>query len=822
MFAQLLLPLCFQAVTPINAVATTPPAAEPDHHLVKVIVKDARTLDKLLALDLDLAACNALEIPAREVEVIAEDSDIDKIKAAGLDYTVAVRNLEDTIGKELSKFKFPNDLTPAVGQGGMGGHYTWVQIVAHLDKFAKDHPAICTTKVSIGKSIEGRDLWMVKISDNVNKDELEPEVLYDALHHAREPVSCTTTLVFMDWLLSNYGKDTVATYIVNNRECYFVPCVNPDGYEYNRRNSPNGGGMWRKNRRNNGGGVYGVDLNRNWTTGWTAPNGGNSTNPSSSTYRGTSPLSEPEIAAFEAFITTRKFVIGNSCHTSGELLLYPWGYKNGPPPNHSEYQTINARALAKNPAMVVGPASTTLYIAAGTALDHYHVAHGMYGYTPELGTSSEGGFWPNPTNQVRISNRQQHMFQQFAVLAGANVTVDKSALSEGPGGNNNGKVDPGETGLLRITLANNGAAASLTPVTASLKSLSSGVTITKGTHNFGTIAKFASANNNASPLSLKVDQNYKAAFARVELSIAYETIVDKVTIDLPFAEPVLLVGSDFEKDLGFRRSTADTATTGKFERAVPQRTVYQSRDYQPGADHSPTGTMCWVTEARAGNSVGNYDVDNGKTSLLSPIMDLRHVALPALSIWLYYSESVVGDPFTVELSKDGGSSWTEIYRRGNHTSGWEQIEVNLPGTMTNEMRFRFNAQDTVSASLVEACVDDLEVKGIVTPASLTLLGGAHRGSTARFAYHGAPGAVAVPLLSGGAANVKVPGIGTLLLDPNTLFVLSATAYGTARRLTIDEPIPNDPGLIGLQLHWQQLLVSGATLTLGNSQSFKIQ
>ena len=142
--------------------------------------------------------------------------------------------------------------------------------------------------------------------------------------------------------------------------------------------------------------------------------------------------------------------------------------------------------------------------------------------------------------------------------------------------------------------------------------------------------------------------------------------------------------------------------------------------------------------------------------------------------------------------------------------------------MTNEMRFRFNAQDTVSASLVEACVDDLEVKGIVTPASLTLLGGAHRGSTARFAYHGAPGAVAVPLLSGGAANVKVPGIGTLLLDPNTLFVLSATAYGTARRLTIDEPIPNDPGLIGLQLYWQQLLVSGATLTLGNSQSFKIQ
>ena len=76
----------------------------------------------------------------------------------------------------------------------------------------------------------------------------EPEAFYDALHHAREPLSMETTILFMEELLTGYGKDPEATFIVNERELYFVPCVNPDGYEYNRRIRPGGGGLWRKKR----------------------------------------------------------------------------------------------------------------------------------------------------------------------------------------------------------------------------------------------------------------------------------------------------------------------------------------------------------------------------------------------------------------------------------------------------------------------------------------------------------------------------------------------------------------------------------------------
>jgi murein tripeptide amidase MpaA len=97
-------------------------------------------------------------------------------------------------------------------------------------------------------------------------------------------------MYYMWYLLENYGTDPEATYLVDNREMYFVPCFNPDGYEYNRQTDPNGGGMWRKNRRNNGG-SYGVDLNRNFGYMWGYDDLGSSPIPSSETYRGPSAFS---------------------------------------------------------------------------------------------------------------------------------------------------------------------------------------------------------------------------------------------------------------------------------------------------------------------------------------------------------------------------------------------------------------------------------------------------------------------------------------------------------------------------------------------------
>src|SRR5690606_2209606 len=117
------------------------------------------------------------------------------------------------------------------------------------------------------------------ISDQPDVDQDEPEVLYDALHHAREPASLSQLIFYMWYLLENYGTNDEVTYLVDSTEMYFVPCVNPDGYVYNWNNHPTGGGMWRKNRRVNGNGTFGVDLNRNYGHEWGYNNTGSSPDP---------------------------------------------------------------------------------------------------------------------------------------------------------------------------------------------------------------------------------------------------------------------------------------------------------------------------------------------------------------------------------------------------------------------------------------------------------------------------------------------------------------------------------------------------------------
>jgi murein tripeptide amidase MpaA len=92
------------------------------------------------------------------------------------------------------------------------------------------YPNIVTQKFSVGLSIENRPIYAVKISDNPTINESEPQVHMNSLIHAREPQAMMTIMYYMYYLLENYGTDPEVTYLVNNREIYFIPCINPDGY----------------------------------------------------------------------------------------------------------------------------------------------------------------------------------------------------------------------------------------------------------------------------------------------------------------------------------------------------------------------------------------------------------------------------------------------------------------------------------------------------------------------------------------------------------------------------------------------------------------
>ncbi len=276
--------------------------------------------------------------------------------------------------------------------GSMGGFYKLEEVLSTLDELKQQYGAkgLITQKFSIGKSFEGRDIYAIKISDNANTDEGEPQVLYTALTHAREPQGMMTIFYFIYYLLENYDTNSRVRNIVDNHEIYIVPVVNPDGYYANQKNSPNGGGMRRKNCNGNG-----IDLNRNFgpTELWDYPNSGSSTSSYSETYRGTAAFSEKETAVLRDFVVSKKIKTCINYHTYSNIFIYPWGYKDEIA--HPMFVTM-AKEMTKINGYRYGTAQGLLYAVRGDSDSWFYKIPGVFAVTIEIGSSSDG-FWPKST-----------------------------------------------------------------------------------------------------------------------------------------------------------------------------------------------------------------------------------------------------------------------------------------------------------------------------------------------------------------------------------------------------------------------------------------
>lgn len=285
--------------------------------------------------------------------------------------------------------------------GSMGGFLTYEEMLAELDTMFMDYPELITEKAPMHDeltSIEGRPLYFVRLSDNPNNDEDEPEVFYTGMHHAREPGGMMALIFYMYHLLENYDSDPEIQHLVDETEMYFAPCVNPDGYLYNQETDPNGGGMWRKNRRENFDGTFGVDLNRNYGYQWGYDNSGSSGYPDDPTYRGEAPFSEPETQILKEFCENHEFGIAINFHTYSNLLLYTWGWTDEPCEDDELLYTY-AEQMTQDNNYTFGPGSTTIYPTNGGSDDWMYgeqeTKNKILAYTPEIGSSSDG-FWPSP------------------------------------------------------------------------------------------------------------------------------------------------------------------------------------------------------------------------------------------------------------------------------------------------------------------------------------------------------------------------------------------------------------------------------------------
>jgi hypothetical protein len=242
--------------------------------------------------------------------------------------------------------------------------------------------------------------------------------------------------------------------------------------------------------------------------------------------------------------------------------------------------------------------------------------------------------------------------------------------------------------------------------------------------------------------------------------------------------------------------------------------------FQPGYQNTPGGSRCWVTDARAGTSAGTWDVDNGYTDLLSPVLDLRHLQSAEASLALWYAESIGDDACQIDLSRDGGGSWTPLWSRSSSTNAFLRVALEFGAPLTDRMRLRVRAQD-VNASLVECLVDDFELRGVLPDGSITLLGSGRLGTTLQVAMHAAPGAFCIALAAPARGpGVTFPGVGGVLeLDPAVTFALDGVFAGADGRAARELALPPFPNLVGTPFHWQLgSLTPGAVAFGGNVAS----
>jgi hypothetical protein len=318
--------------------------------------------------------------------------------------------------------------------GSMGGFYTLSEVIVELDYMREFYSNLISTKDSIGSSVQGRTMYAVKISDNPDISENEPGVLYTALHHAREPASMMQMIYFMYYLLENYDSDPSVKFLVDNRELFFIPVVNPDGYEYNRQNYPDGGGFWRKNREYNGGSSYGVDLNRNYgpQAYWDAPNNGSNTDPNDETYRGTAPFSEPETQTIRNFIAGKNIKNVLNYHSFGSYLIYPYGCFEQETPDSLIFREFSEDMTLQNGYTNGTDQQTVHYSTRGNSDDYIYdgdtLLNGgkIFAMTPEVGRYFDG-FWPQQDRIFPLVEENLFPNLYYAWAAGEYIIVENSA-----------------------------------------------------------------------------------------------------------------------------------------------------------------------------------------------------------------------------------------------------------------------------------------------------------------------------------------------------------------------------------------------------------
>ena len=311
-------------------------------------------------------------------------------------------------------------------------YHSYEELTGILENVAKAFPEIAVL-YSIGKTYEGRDIWALKISDNPSEYEPdEPEILYIGMHHAREWITHEIPLYFINYITENYGTDPQTTFVVDNRQLWIVPMLNPDGFVFDGNGDYSNRGNWRKNREPNWDGSYGTDLNRNYGWHWGELGYQGYANPRREDYigpydtkdddgdrrlnedpmdgidnDGDGKIDEDTLGGFSTAETRiirdlameHDFKISMSYHSYAETIYWGWMYTRQLPPDEQLYKHIaegihryngyDYRNYTEEDRNRKGP------LVDGDLNDYLYGAHDILSFCIEVGSEEKGGFYPS-------------------------------------------------------------------------------------------------------------------------------------------------------------------------------------------------------------------------------------------------------------------------------------------------------------------------------------------------------------------------------------------------------------------------------------------
>ena len=631
------------------------------------------------------------------VVMVLDEMELQELQSSDIGFEILVEDLSKVIEErnimDLAAYQQSLNARSApdgFGFGSMGGFYTNDEIIDKLDEMRTNFPSLITEKFSIGQTFEGRDIWAVKISDNPDTDEsaTETAVHYDALHHCREPMAMAVTINFMFWLLENYATDDEVQYLVDSKEMFFVPVVNVDGYVYNELINPNGGGLWRKNRRTYPGqSCVGVDLNRNYSYQW-GLNSGSSSDCNSNTFRGPTAFSEPESQAIRDFVLLHDPPIAFSTHSFAGRTLQAYGYTPDPI-DYENYAEFSLELYEENDYAYGVTGNMLGYTSSGTTRDWMYGDRGAYAWTPEIAGS---GFWPQLNEILPIVAENIYPMKKLAWMAGAYPDIKNIHLV------NNPSLLPGNTESINVEIFNQGLRESTSNLILKLNVINGPAMVLNSEISMDDIPERSNGSISDNPFNIQINND-----ASLGAEVTFELIVEMEGVE---------VTKEFVKYYIGEKNTLlhDDAENGM----VNFVSTGNGMSWDTSFVDSRSGSTCFA-DSRYGNSSNNTNNRIAMTNNVS----LVGTEKPILSYFAKWAIEDGEDVARVQISTNNGGTYvtlageqtTTVFGAPGYTGNqtWVQENIDLSPYIGEEIRIRFTMITDFSVPADGFHFDDFDI-----------------------------------------------------------------------------------------------------------------